>query len=594
MTLAKLASGSVRAVPVMLLALALVTASACSKEKEGFVEGTDQLVSDGGLDAADECMFQCSLDGRAVISTCTGEVVDTCKDDQVCGGALCQAPCAAAAADRSSNGCEFYFQKPRFTKSVPNSCYAAFVVNSSNEAVKLELELEGKAMDISRALFRADPSTMALSQLEGPLAPGDSAILFLSDRDPTRVYSLADSITYVGCPSGVVPATYTDFKMNGTGMGSSFHLKSNVPVGLATIYPFGGAKSFTPTATLVLPVATWGTEHILVNSWDTAWTGAPAAQIVAAEDGTDVTIVPRVDIQNGVGVTGGLAGEPTTYRLDKGQFLQLVQNQQLTGSFVSSNKPITTIGGHACADIPTNVEACDILAQQIPAADQWGSEYVAVAYRSRVGNEHEPVPYRIVAARDGTQLDYDPVVPPGAPLSLSAGESATFWSGTGDAFVVRSQDVDHPIYVAAYMTGGEQYGGRGDPDFVNLVPTGQYLNSYAFYADPTFNDSSLVIVRAKTRGEFKDVWLECANGNVPDFHPIGARGEYEYARVDLAVSGGTGAKFGDHLCQNGLQRLHSDGAFTATIWGWDAYASYAYTGGLAQRKLVKTPLGIVH
>ena len=116
------------------------------------------------------------------------------------------------------------------------------------------------------------------------------------------------------------------------------------------------------------------------------------------------------------------------------------------------------------------------------------------------------------------------------------------------------------------------------------------MNSYSFYSDPTYKDSSLVIVRAKTRGEFKDVWLECAGQNLTDFRPIGTRGEYEFTRVDLAKSGQAGQKFGDRVCRNGLQRLKSDGPFTATVWGWDYAASYAYPGGMALRKLVNTPL----
>ena len=81
------------------------------------------------------------------------------------------------------------------------------------------------------------------------------------------------------------------------------------------------------------------------------------------------------------------------------------------------------------------------------------------------------VPYRIVASSDGTRLDYDPAVPPGAPTTMNAGDVATFSSGTGDAFVVRTQDSEHPIYVAAYMTGADgdgrdakNYAGRGDAD----------------------------------------------------------------------------------------------------------------------------------
>jgi len=146
------------------------------------------------------------------------------------------------------------------------------------------------------------------------------------------------------------------------------------------------------------------------------------------------------------------------------------------------------------------------------------------------------------------------------------------------------------------MTGGsgdgkaaESFGTLGDPEFVNVVPAGQYLSSYSFFADPTYRETSLVVVRAKTRGEFKDVWLECA-GNLTGIKSVGTRGEYEWVRVDLSRAGGDGDTFATGVCRSGLQRMQSDGPFTATVWGWDAAVSYAYPGGMAQRKLVQRPL----
>ncbi|MDF2694622.1 MAG: hypothetical protein K0S65_3005, partial [Labilithrix sp.] len=137
--------------------------------------------------------------------------------------------------------------------------------------------------------------------------------------------------------------------------------------------------------------------------------------------------------------------------------------------------------------------------------------------------------------------------------------------------------------------GDRDFMGNGDPEFVNVIPAGQYLNAYTFFADPTYDETSLVIVRAKTGDAFKDVWLECA-GNVTSFKPIGTRSQYEYARVDLSYRGGPGQVFDAGTCQKGLQRMRSDGPFTATLWGWSQWSSYAYPGGMAQRKLVNTAL----
>jgi hypothetical protein len=232
--------------------------------------------------------------------------------------------------------------------------------------------------------------------------------------------------------------------------------------------------------------------------------------------------------------------------------------------------------------------------QQIPAPEQWGSEYVGVGHRPRLGNEHEAVYYRILAAQDGTRLEYDPPMPPaGAPIELSAGEFKSFHTGTGDAFVVRTQDAEHPIYVAVYMTGGSSAGGAGDPEFVNVVPSRQYLNSYLFYADPTYPETSLVIVRAKSDGAFHDVHLDCA-GALTEFRPIGSRGDYEFARVVLSHNYQAGSTFDGGVCQVGRQHMWSDGPFSATLWGWGPFSSYAYPSGMALRKLVERELPIPH
>jgi IgGFc binding protein len=589
---------SVGAVVILGLGTIGATMAACGDNRDGFVPTPEfQVQMEAGADA-DPCLLQCSLDGRSVIQSCTGEVVETCADNLACGGAKCQEPCAAAGADRSSNGCEFYFASPRFTQQFPQSCYAAFVVNSSNQPATISLEFRGEQLDLSKALFRAIPNSTDLELLQGPIAPGESAILFLSDRDQTKSRTVAEKLFYIGCPYGITPAVEEDFGTYDSAIGESFHLNSNVPVGLTSMYPYGGAASYIPSATLVFPVSAWSKEHVIVDGWEGSY-GRPATQIYASEDQTEVTVIGKKDVVNGAGFTGAAAGTPAKIMLSKGQFAQIVQTEELTGSIVLSNKPTVTVGGNECAFLPNGAGACDTLAQQIPPYEQWGSEYAGVGYRPRVAGTEEVIWYRMVAARDGTELDYDPVKPAGAPLTMSAGQLVIFRTRSNEPFVVRSRDAEHPFYVGIHMSGADgvwpdapSYGGQGDPEFVNVVPTGQFMNRYSFYADPTYAEHSLVIVRKKTNGAFKDVWLECA-GNLPTFTPIDTRGEYEYTRVDLSRRFGPGDKFGDKQCITGLQRMRSEGAFSATLWGWGSYASYGYPGGVAIRKLVDTPLGLV-
>ena len=576
---------------VVGVGVALSTLGACGNDRGGFVEPQEgfQVVEDAGADA-EVCLSQCSLDGRSVVNSCTGEVYETCAEDKACGGAKCLDPCDAAAVDRSSDGCEFYFAAPRFQYWPLQSCHAVFVTNNSNQPATLSLEFRGKTLDLSRSAFRALPNSTDLEVLQGPIAPGESAIVFVSDRDQTKSRTIQEKADYISCPKTVTAAIEEDFGTFGSNVGPAFHLTSNVPVGIASMFPYGGASSYTPSATLILPVSAWAKEHVIVNGWEGTY-GDPAAQIYAAEDDTEITILGKKAIKSGNGFSGAAAGVPAKIKLAKGEYAQLIQIEELTGSIVTSNKPTITLGGSSCANIPKGVGACDTLAQVIPAFEQWGSEYVGASYRGRTKGSDELVWYRIVGGRDGTELDYDPVKPAGAPLTLQAGELVLFRARATEPFVVRSRDANHPFYLGVHMSGGSSpgMGGMGDPDFVNIVPAGQYRSAYSFYADTSFRNNSLVIVRKSVRGEFKPVWLECA-GELTDFIPVGTRGEYEYRRVDLSVDFKPGEKFGDKQCTTGLQRMRSEGPFTATIWGWDIAASYGYPGGMAIRKLVEAPL----
>ncbi len=578
------------AMPVALsmAGLALIAVAACSDDRDGFAKAPDFVPPLPEADAG-ECPLQCSLDGRSIIQACDGRVVETCSETQACGAATCQEPCAAAAADSRSDGCEFYVQN---FASNDDGCLAAFVVNTSAQPVELALDKEGKALDVSKAVWRTNPGDATLVAHTGPIPPGESVVLFIAG--PKETAAASGGYPPVYCPEGVVPAT-EGLALYRTGIGSSIRLTASAPVSTVAIFPFGGADSYKPAATVLMPVVTWAKEHVLVDAWEVN-AGSPASQIVASEDGTEITLIAKKSIQNGKNVKGGPANTPLKYSLDKGQYLQVQQPADLAGSIVLSNKPTTIFGGHQCAYVPTGGGACDMLWQQIPSFEQWGNEYVGVGYRQRTSTPYELMPYRIVAAKDGTRLDYDPVIPPGAPTEMNAGDVATFPVGVNEPFVVRTQDAEHPIYLAAYMQGfqGTYYGtpdmaGNGDPEFVNVVPAGQWRSSYSFYADPTYKETSLVVIRAKQRDKFEDVWLECA-GTLEGWTPIGARGEYEFVRVDLQRDGGPGQAFGDKVCQTGLHRMKSDGPFTATIWGWSFAASYAYPGGMALRKLVTTPL----
>lgn len=540
---------------LLLGAVAAVTPS-CARGQRNLGEQHDS--PDGGSpidveppDAGDTlCIDTCSSDGRIAIS-CDG-TRQTCDDADVCRDGKCLNACTLAERDRANVGCEYYAVNTDILPELAGSCFVSFVTNTFSTPAHLKLSFQGRELDIAK--FTRIPAGAGQDvsyepyDVEAGLAPGEVALLFLSNAGGVR------------CP--VPAARSTGAWVSGSGLGAAFHIESDVPVVAIQMLPYGGGSAAITGASLLLPTSAWGQNYVAVNAWP-ATAAPPSLNIVAMEDDTTVTLLPKADVEGRFGVVAsGKANTPINYRLEAGEFLQLTQTEELTGSPIQSDKKVAVFGGSQCMYVPYETsEYCDHAEQQLPPVQAMSHEYVAANYRPRQKDETSFL-YRIVGAVPGTKLSYDPPVPD-APTKLDLGDAATVWSEV--PFTVRSQDAAHPFMLFSYMTGGELHGGYGDPDFVRVIAPEQYLSRYVFFTDPTYPETSLVVVRqrASTNRPFKDVHLTC-RGVLDGWAPVGTEGLYEVTRVDL-VSHDFEPQ-GE--CDNGVQRMDSTGPFGVTVWSW--------------------------
>jgi hypothetical protein len=362
--------------------------------------------------------------------------------------------------------------------------------------------------------------------------------------------------------------------MSGTGFGRSFRVASDVPVVAYQMNPYGGAGTSVTGASLLLPTSVWDTNYVVASAFSDASLGA-SLNVVAATNATRVTMVPTRAVSSRGGVPASPANVPFDILLDRGEHVQITQ-EDLTGSVLSADHPVGFMAGHQCMEIPAGVLACDHGEQMVPPIRALGSEYVGVMHRPRGS---EPALFRIIGAADGTRFSWSSDV--GGPPSLELGEIAMFT--TGEAFVVKSQDNDHPFLLFSHMVGvnyASVPNNAGDPDSVLGVPPEQYLSHYVFFADPTYPETNLVVVRAKVEERFADVVLDCAG-------PLGgwtALGDYEWTRADLV----TGDFESVGACSTGRHVIDSENPFGLWIWGWGSSAtlaqttsvSYGYPGGM--------------
>jgi len=526
------------------------------------------------------CGQSCTADLKKVLD-CNGNVLTECGPDQGCANGVCiDDPCEAAKQSSSSYGCDYFALKTDIITDALGACFAAFVANTWTSPVKIQVEYDGQTLPVAN--FACIPSGQGQGLQYAPydpntgLPPGEVAILFLS-RESSGFLPACPAPAALSYNSGV----------NGTGRGKAFHITTDRPVVAYQILPYGGGSSAATSATLLLPTSVWDTNYVAINAYSASAIAPayPSLDVLAQEDGTEVTILPKVNIDGGPGVSSSPANSPVVYNLNRGEYLQITQSGELTGSPIQSNKPVGVWGGASCLNVPVDHYACDSAQQQIPPVKAMGNEYASVRYRGRNGGSNESPPWRIVGMVNGTQLTYDPAPPAGAPAEVSLGQVFEF--NSPGQFVVRSQDADHPFYLAAYMTGGQDFNGEGDPEWVNVIPTAQYLDSYVLFTDPTYSETNLVVVRRPNKdGAFADVVLDCA-GPLTGWQPLGG---YEYTRADLVT--GNFQNVGN--CSNGRHEIKSDLPFGVTVWGWGSpssfsftttYVSYAYPAGASVAKI---------
>jgi hypothetical protein len=547
-----------------------------------------ELVDGGPLDVQVDCPTPsyCVPSDPGYVYKC-GERIYQCSSLEQCeengaqeNGAACVNPCLDSLGNNTSNGCEFYAVEMDTTQEVMGSCYAVFIVNQwrTGEPAKIAVDRGGQALPIEQFAripsgFGTGVTYTAFDPTKG-LPANQIAVLFLS-RDPNAVNSMYpdDPRVLAACPEGVTPAVQADASLHGTGTATAFHIKTNVPVVAYQMLPYGGGRARVTGATLLLPTTAWDTDYVIANAYAAPLPSmisepraGPTAVVIASQDQTHLWLNPTTAILAGGGVAGTAAGVPVEYTLSQGQYLQVTQGAELTGTAVQSDQPVGVIGGSTLVDLPLPTLRADTAEQMLPPVRALGSEYVAVRYRSRDTTMEESVPWRIVGTVDGTQLTYEPAAPPSAPTTLDAQQLAEF--DTPGPFVVRSQDAQHPFYVASYMTGGQPYDGTGDPDFVNVVPPAQYLPRYTFFTDPTYPETNLVVVRMADpqSGTMPDVTLDCA-GLLGGWTPVGTSGIYQFTRVDLS----TGDFQGVNGCNNGVHVISASSfaaRFGVTVWGW--------------------------
>ncbi|MBI5542374.1 MAG: IgGFc-binding protein [Deltaproteobacteria bacterium] len=537
--------------------------------------------------------------------------------EAVCQNNDCLDPCANAARQSSYQGCEYW---AAVTPNIPGSTATdtkAFTGGLTTFDTQPETTSE-YAVVISNSNLA--PAKVRITRRKGGV---ESSSPSLPAADAAGVITVAaQSLQIVRLPWQMMESTGKQ--------PYAYHVVSNLPVSAYQFSPVtskvGSSYSYTNDASLLLPAhilanqyVVIAQEHITVESDGIFGTNSmdyPAFfSMLATQDNTVVTIrFGAATVAEG-GIAAQAIGSQRTYTLNRFDVLQFLSatggtkvctetpgyalngisrmckwTSDPTGSIVSSDKPIAVFGGALCTFKPHDKMACDHIEEQMMPFNTWGKSYAGaktVAYRTSSGpvaNQH-PDFWRVVAGCGkascpaGTRFTINPAptqimqtqycqggvctLPPIDPAGTVTTATWLEFTHSSD-FTVTSEQ---PVMLAQYFTGEDANAGsvEGDPALILTPPIEQWRTTYNVLASPTLVHNYLSMVTQSATPGITIDGRNLTTSNFPGMQTSLVPGGSVVYRVP--VTGGS-------------HQITSNAKLGVTIYGYDSYVSYGYTGGL--------------
>ena len=294
--------------------------------------------------------------------------------------------------------------------------------------------------------------------------------------------------------------------------------------------------------------------------------------IVGTEDTTimNLTVTQSVAIKVHSIVYSLTPGRQYTFVIDRLQTIFVGSILDLSGTKIVTNKPVSVLSGHQCANVPNNVGDCGYIIEQVPPTTSWGREFYITPLATR-----RAYTVKIVAARDSTNVD---IYCNNAKLSYSLNDGG---------FINRYLSNDQ--YCVIYSTkqvlvaqfGHGRQSDSGDP-MMMLIPSAiccLHTLTFSTIRNPITSGYRgyyhyVNIIVAAQHHQPNMIYLKSGGVNrlltSQNWIPLQAENAIEAYAAIVGVSEGA------------VQVMHSNTSalLTVVVYGFSAYNGYGHPGGL--------------
>ena len=198
--------------------------------------------------------------------------------------------------------------------------------------------------------------------------------------------------------------------------------------------------------------------------------------LVGCEDETTVTVTPTRPIsipQDPIMTSSALLSVATgntshEFSVSRMQTILVSSDDDLSGTRVVSNKPLTVISGHECANVPFDASGCEPLAIQVPPTSTLGNTFLLAPFAGRTSSRQ----VNLVSSDNSASFSY------------SCGSNREIVGQFGNRISFTSTEYCYletakPTLVAELSSGGS-LDRMGDPAIALVSPINQYLDEVSF------------------------------------------------------------------------------------------------------------------
>ena len=184
-----------------------------------------------------------------------------------------------------------------------------------------------------------------------------------------------------------------------------------------------------------------------------------------------LTVTQSVIISVGNIVTYLIPGRECSFVINRLQTVYIGSVEDLSGTKIVTDKPVSVFSGHECGNVPPNVTACSYLIEQIPPTALWGDVYYTVPLANK-----RSYTIKMLVAHDFTIVNM-------------------YCNNTLESYVMNEGEfVDKTLQMKEYCTiysnkqilvvqfshGGTQDIGYGDPMMMLVPAANQFLSEFYF------------------------------------------------------------------------------------------------------------------